>query len=188
MLRVALTGGVGSGKSTVADILRRLGAHVSQSDEIAREFMQPGQTVFRSIVDRFGRQVLSAAGQLDRAALADLAFTQGRLEELNAIVHPAVIATQTLWMEAVLAKEPRAIAVVESALVFETKYTAAASGDGGSAVPWRSRFDRIAVVTAPKPLRMDRYVRRVSQAGAQQDEHRAQLDFVRRAAAQSTLR
>lgn len=183
MLRVALTGGVGSGKSAAAVMLRTLGAQVSQSDEVGRALMQPGQSVFHDLVKHFGRSVLLVNGKLDRSALASIAFEQGRVEELNAIVHPAVIAAQAQWMERVGANDPCAVAVVESALVFETRHGADAAGQ--AAVPWRSRFDRIVVVAAPMEVRRSRYMQRILQGGTLSADA-ARADFDRRAAAQWT--
>jgi dephospho-CoA kinase len=173
---VGLTGGVGSGKSTIADMFSDLGARVSRSDEVGRAMMQPGQPVMQAIAAHFGPQVLTDAGTLDRAMLARIAFAEGRLEELNALVHPAVIAEQSRWMEAV-GVEPKAVAVVESALIFETKHGEAAAGQ--EAAPWRTRFDRIIVVTASEALRRTRYLAR---AGANRDA--AAADFDRRMQAQ----
>ena len=92
MLRVGLTGGLGSGKSTVAAMLRELGAEVIEADELGRALMEPGQPVYAEIVRVFGPEVVGPDGRLNRARLAELAFQGGRLNELNAIVHPAVIA------------------------------------------------------------------------------------------------
>ena len=83
MLRVGLTGSLGSGKSTVAAMLRELGAHVIEADELGRALMEPGQPVYSSIVEHFGQQVVSPDGQLNRARLAELAFREGRIEELE---------------------------------------------------------------------------------------------------------
>src|SRR5580658_10159211 len=116
MVRVGLTGGLGSGKSTVSRYLRELGAEVIEADEMGRELMEPGQPVFDEIVEVFGPEVIAADGHLDRARLADLAFRGGRLQELNAIVHPAVIVAQGDWMRAVFQRNPKAVAVIESAL------------------------------------------------------------------------
>src|SRR5579871_751349 len=99
MLRVGLTGGLGSGKSTVAARLRELGAHVIEADELGRALMEPGQSVYAEIVRVFGPEVVNADGKLNRARLAELAFRGGRLNELNAIVHPAAIEEQRAWME-----------------------------------------------------------------------------------------
>ena len=94
MLRVGLTGGLGSGKSTAARLFAALGAHVLQSDAIGRELMEPGQAVYAAIAAHFGDGVVLADGRLDRGKLARIAFADGRVEELNAIVHPAVIARE----------------------------------------------------------------------------------------------
>ena len=74
MLRVGLTGGLGSGKSTVAAALRELGAEVIEADELGRALMEPGQPVFSSIVEHFGPEVVGPDGRLNRARLAEMAF------------------------------------------------------------------------------------------------------------------
>ena len=128
MLRVGLTGGLGSGKSTVAEMLRELGAQVIEADALGRTLMEPGQPVFSSIVEHFGKDLIGSDGRLDRARLADLAFRQGRLQELNAIVHPPVIEAQARWMREVFARDRSAVAVIESALIFEVVRDARARG------------------------------------------------------------
>jgi dephospho-CoA kinase len=167
VLRVGLTGGLGSGKSTVADYLRELGAEVIEADELGRALMEPGQQVYAEIVNVFGPEVVSPDGRLNRARLAQLAFHGGRLNELNAIVHPAVIAAQQHWMEEVFARDPAAVAVVESALIFEVVRDARARGlQEGVLTHWRRRIDRIIVVTAPDEVKIARYVARISSEGA----------------------
>ncbi len=162
MLRVGLTGGLGSGKSTVAAELRRLGAQVIEADELGRALMEPGQAVYAEIVRVFGPEVVGADQRLNRAKLADLAFNQGRLEELNAIVHPAVIAAQRRWLDEVIVRDPGAVAVVESALIFEVERDARARGEReGVLADWRNRFDRIIVLTAPDEVKVARFVARV---------------------------
>jgi dephospho-CoA kinase len=74
MLRVGLTGGLGSGKSTVAGIFQELGAAVISADQLGRQLMQPGEPVYAAIVQTFGQAVVRADGSLDRKALAELAF------------------------------------------------------------------------------------------------------------------
>lgn len=163
MLRVGLTGGLGSGKSTVAAALRELGAHVIEADELGRALMEPGQAVYEEIVRVFGPEVAGSDGRLNRARLAELAFQGGRLQELNAIVHPAVIAAQQRWMDEVFAGDPAAVAVVESALIFEVERDARTRGEQESLVAdWRRRFDRIIVLTAPDELKVARYAARIS--------------------------
>ncbi len=167
MLRVGLTGGLGSGKSTVAAMLRELGAQDIEADALGRALMEPGQSVYAAIVERFGPQVVSPGGHLNRARLAELAFREGRLEELNAIVHPPVIEAQRRWMDEVFARDPSAVAVIESALIFEVARDARACDDRKSVLAdWRSRIDRIIVVTAPDDLKVARYAARIQTSGA----------------------
>ena len=81
----------------------RLGAHIIQADQIAHSLLQPGQPVYDEVVRRFGRAILNSDLTVNRAKLAEAAFGSGgkssRIEELNGIVHPAVIAKQEQWME-----------------------------------------------------------------------------------------
>ena len=160
MLRVGLTGGLGSGKSTVASFLRELGAEVIA---LGRQVMEPGQQVYQEIVSAFGPEVVGSDGRLNRARLAQLAFQDGRLNDLNAIVHPAVIAAQQTWVDAVFARDPAAVAVIESALIFEVVRDAQARGEkDGVLADWRRRIDRILLVTAPDDLKIARYVARIN--------------------------
>jgi len=167
MLRVGLTGGLGSGKSTVAAMLRALGAEVIEADELGRTLMEPGQPVYAEIVRKFGPETVGQDGRLNRARLAELAFQHGRVNELNAIVHPAVIAAQRRWMDEVFARNPGAVAVLESALIFEAERDARARGEVESVLAdWRRRIDRVVVVTAPDEVKIARYVARVSPTGS----------------------
>ncbi len=162
MLRVGLTGGLGSGKSTVATILSELGAHVIEADALGRQMMEPGQPVYDQIVRTFGPEVVGPDGHLNRPRLAELAFKGGRLDQLNSIVHPAVIAAQQHWMQQVFARDPNAVAVVESALIFEVVRDARARGErDGILADWRRRIDRIVLVTAPDELKVARYISRI---------------------------
>jgi dephospho-CoA kinase len=176
MLRVGLTGGLGSGKSTATQRFAELGAVVFSADEIGRQLMQPGDAVYAAIVKRFGAGVVSRdgtdgspCGTLDRAALARIAFggaekDAGRLEELNAIVHPAVIARQAELIEEVAARDANAVVIVESALIFETKF----AGEGG----WRRRFDRLIFVKASEELKIARFVARATGGKTLTEEER----------------
>jgi len=159
MLRVGLTGGLGSGKSSAAAMFAAHGAHVLSADEIGRGLMQPGQAVYAAIVEHFGDSVVAPDGSLDRAALARIAFGPkeeggGRAEELNAIVHPATIARQAEMIEEIGARNPHAVAIVESALIFETKF----GGEGG----WQKRFDKVIFVRASEELKIARFLRRTA--------------------------
>jgi dephospho-CoA kinase len=171
MLRVGLTGGLGSGKSTVADCLRELGAEVVEADELGRALMEPGQAVFSEIVKHFGPEVVGPDGRLNRARLAEMVFQADRgsqrLEELNAIVHPAVIEAQRQWTDEVFARNPAAVAVIESALIFEVERDARARGEKETVLAdWRRRIDRIVVVTAPDEFKIARYAERICPPGA----------------------
>jgi dephospho-CoA kinase len=165
MLRVGLTGGLGSGKSTAARMFAAHGAYLLSSDEVGREMMQPGQAVYAAIVAHFGDSIVAADGSLDRAALARIAFEGGRIEELNAIVHPATIARQTKIIEEINARDPGAVIILESALIFETKH-----GDG-----LRERFDKIIVVIAPTELKIARFIERAAGNTAVSHERREAL-------------
>jgi dephospho-CoA kinase len=168
MLRVGLTGGLGSGKSTAAQLFASHGAHILQADAIGRELMDPGQAVYANIVAHFGKEVVLPGGQLDRNALAQIAFTDGRVEELNAIVHPAAIARQAELSDEIFACDPAAVVIAESALIFETNYSETSHGGSSQAankVRWSARFDRLILVTAPEEVKIARFVAR-SAAGA----------------------
>jgi dephospho-CoA kinase len=170
VLRVGLTGNLGSGKSTVAAMLRSLGAEVIEADALGRALMEPGQPVYDEIVETFGPEVVAPDGRLDRSKLAALAFSpkseRAGLDELNAIVHPAVIAAQGDWMREVFERNPKAIAVVESALIFEVERDARLRGESEGVIAyWRRRFDRMITVTAPEDVKIARYVARLSPNG-----------------------
>jgi dephospho-CoA kinase len=166
MLRVGLTGGLGSGKSTVAAMLRELGAEIIEADELGRAIMEPGQSAYAEIIRVFGPEVVLANGRLDRPRLAELAF-----KELNAIIHPAVIEAQRQWMEQLFARDPAAVAVVVSALIFEVERDARAAGDVNPILAdFRKRIDRIVLVTAPDEEKIARYVARACAAGMDREK------------------
>ena len=160
MLKVGLTGGIASGKSLVGEMFVAQGAHLVQADRIAHELMQPGQSVYDEVVRHFGRDILHPDGSVNRAKLAQLAFDstpsaeQGgkpappssRVEELNRIVHPAVIRRQEEWMAEMGRQDPHAVAIVEAALILEA----------GAA----KRFDRLIVVTCSEEQRAARFAAR----------------------------
>lgn len=178
MLRVGLTGGLGSGKSTVAALFREHGAIILEADAIARELMQPGHAVYDLIVERFGPAVVQPDGSLNRRRLAEIAFREGHLAEMNRIIHPPTIAEQERRMREIFARDPRAVVVVESALIFEAEA-------GGSAPGWRQRFDRIVLVTAPDDLKIQRFLARMLPRDAGEEQRvQAERDARARLAAQ----
>src|SRR5579864_374965 len=107
MLRVGLTGGIASGKSVIGEMFVQLGADLIEADRIAHELMQPGQAVYGEVVRKFGLEILDPNGTVNRARLAEAAFgrpgakSRSRIQELNRIVHPAVLARQEQWMDEV---------------------------------------------------------------------------------------
>ena len=146
MLRVGLTGGVACGKTTVARMLRERGAYTLLADRLAHDLMRPGETVYAGVVERFGSGILNEDGTISRPKLAELAFA-GRIQELNALVHPAVLEAEDRWMDEVGRRDPAAITVCEAALLYEA---------GG-----HQRFDRIIVVTCPFESKVRRFAQRV---------------------------
>ncbi len=153
MLRVGLTGSLGSGKSTAAQLFAARGAHVLNADGIGRELMQPGQPVYAAIVERFGKSILLPDQKLDRPAIARIVFSdKAALRDLNAIVHPSTLVRQAELVAKIAAADPYAIAIIESALIFETVH----SGPKG----WRSRFDRVILIIAPEADRIARFIER----------------------------
>jgi dephospho-CoA kinase len=146
MLKVGLTGGVACGKSTVGEMFVHLGAHLVKADEIAHGLMSPGHEVYDRVVATFGPEILDENGVINRPRLADKAFPSGRIGELNAIVHPAVIAAQETWMEEQFCRDPKAVAIVEAALILES----------GS----YKRFDRLITVVCTMEQKVERFSRR----------------------------
>src|SRR5271156_1946757 len=163
MLRVGLTGGLGSGKSTVAALFEQLGAAVIAADQLGRQLMQPGEPVYAAIVRAFGLAVVRGDGLLNRKALAELAFQHNQADALNHIVHPAVVAAEEQWMRGIFAADPARVAIVESALIFEVEKWGPAPG-------WVQRFDKLILVTVPDTLKIARFVARmVAHEGAEAD-------------------
>ena len=120
MLKVGLTGGIGTGKTTVARMFADLSCDVLDADSITRSLFAPGQPVNRAVVEAFGPTVVAPDGSINRAVLGELIFHDSALrEKLNSIVHPAIIQRQAAWGQEVAAQDPRAIAIVEAALMVE---------------------------------------------------------------------
>jgi len=118
VLVLGLTGGIGSGKSTVSALLAAKGAVVVDADEVVREQQRPGTPVFDAMVERFGPGIVGADGTLDRAVVADIVFADPKaLEDLNSIVHPAVGAAIARRMEALSSTD--AVVVLDVPLLVE---------------------------------------------------------------------
>ena len=144
MISAGLTGGIGSGKSVVAKMFAARGAATIDSDEIGRGLMQPGNVVYDRIVSGFGPEVVLSNGQLNRAKLAEIVFHDlERLKHLNAIVHAPVLREIDRQIFAQRQKNPNAIVVVESAVLFE------AGQD--------RRFDKMVVAWCRPEQQVERY-------------------------------
>jgi len=166
LLKVGLTGGISSGKSVIGEMFAALGAYVIQSDIVAHQLLQPGEAVYDTVVAQFGTGILNPDRSVNRARLAELAFGQpSRIQELNKIVHPAVIEHENRWMDDLTKKDPRAIAIVEAALILEA----------GS----HKRFDRLIVVTCRPEQRIERWASKMKV-----DLESARREVTRRMAAQ----
>ena len=141
---IALTGGIASGKSTIAARLEALGAVVVDADALSREVVEPGEPALAAIRDAFGDGVLLPDGRLDRPALGRIVFTdEAARARLNAIVHPAVIARSHELFRAALERDPDAVVVYDVPLID-------ARGVG--------EFERVVVADAPVATRVRRLV------------------------------
>ena len=120
MKLVALTGGIASGKSTVARMLRERGAEVVDADLLAREVVRPGEPALREIAEAFGPEVLLPTGELDRKKLAEQVFSDpARRARLNAIVHPRVRERMRQAVEEIRKRRPEAVVVLDVPLLFD---------------------------------------------------------------------
>jgi dephospho-CoA kinase len=121
MLRVGLTGGLATGKTFVGRALADLGCHLLQADELGHAALDPEGGAYQGAIDAFGREILDSGGRIDRRRLGLRVFASPEdLARLNALVHPVVIAQQQTWFEELERRDPRAIGVVEAAILIET--------------------------------------------------------------------
>jgi dephospho-CoA kinase len=156
VLRIGLTGGIGSGKSTVSALLAALGAVIVDADRIAREVVEPGTPGLARVAETFGEQVLAADGSLDRAALAAVVFADPEARrQLDGIVHPLVRARAS---DLAAAAPPDAVVVNDVPLLVET----------GQA----SSYDLVLVVEADPETRVSRLVQR----GLTAEDARARME------------
>ena len=142
MIKVGLTGGIGSGKSIVARIFQVLGIPVFNSDQAARDLMESDPDLKNALFDRFGSSVY-IDGKLDRKKLGSIVFNDPQaLKDLNSLVHPAVRKAFSKWAD----RQNSQYVLMESAILAET---------GG-----HRNFDRTIVVSAPEDLRVQRVMKR----------------------------
>jgi dephospho-CoA kinase len=147
MMLVGLTGGVATGKSTVAKMFKRCGAAVIDADELARDVVKPGKPAWREIVALFGKTVLSQDRSLNRQALGSIVFrNQKKRRQLERIIHPRVAREQIRLTKSIARKHPKAIVIYEVPLLFEAGVD--------------KRADKIIVVTADRKTQIARLKKR----------------------------
>ncbi|HZD66081.1 MAG TPA: dephospho-CoA kinase [Acidimicrobiales bacterium] len=158
MLAVGLTGGIGSGKSTVADLFADRGAVIVDADQVAREVVAPGGPAYAGVVERFGEGILDGDGQVDRQALARIVFDDpAALADLNGLTHPAVADV----IGGRLAEE----AASDHVVVLAIPLLAEGRRD-------RYRLDAVIVVDAPPEVALARLIR---ERGMAEEEARARM-------------
>ncbi len=146
-LRIGLTGGLASGKTSVAEMFASRGAYLMYADNVAHELMEPGQAVYEEVVRHFGDSIVNSNGTINRSSLAALAFEGNRIQELNAIVHPAVTVRMHEWFAEMTQFDPKGILMFEAALILE-------AGMG-------KYFDKLVVVTSNRQQKLERFAQRV---------------------------
>lgn len=147
MLKVGLTGGIGTGKSHVAKIFIELGCYVFDADKIARQVVEPGEVGFEKVVAEFGKEILAEDGTIDRAKLGQIVFSSPeKREKLNQILHPIIIAKQDSLISETIDQDPNAIVIIDAALMIET----------GS----YKRFDKLIVVYCDRESQIERVMKR----------------------------
>ncbi len=168
MIKIGLTGGIASGKSSVSRMFTELGAHTIDADELAHELIVPGGPAYDEVVEKFGDGILNPDKTVNRAKLAELAFDKKRprIYELNRILHPGVILRYEKWMDDVEKQQPNAIVMLEAALLLEAGL--------------RRRFNKIIVVTLKQQQRIERWAQRYNV-----DPETARLEVTRRMMAQA---
>ena len=155
MLKIGLTGGIGSGKSTVAKVFEVLGIPVYYADDAAKRMMNEDEGLKQKIKQQFGEEVYDN-GKLNRKALAEIVFNApGKLDQLNARTHPATSAGAERWMQ----QQTTPYCIKEAALIFES----------GA----QEHLDYVIGVTAPAPLRIQRTMQR---DGVSREEVMARMD------------
>ena len=149
MVIVGLTGGIGSGKSTVARMLKDEGAHVIDFDYLARRVVEPDKPAWRDIVDYFGPEILSSDGTVNRSALAKIVFSDDkRRKVLEGFTHPRIFEEKDALIRAIKEKDPCSIAIVDVPLLFE--------------LDLRDMFDKVILAYVPRAMQ----IRRVLKKGA----------------------
>ena len=143
MILVGLTGGVATGKTTVARVLKQRGAVIIDADELAREAVKPGKPAWREIIHRFGKGILNRDQTINRQALGAMVFhDRSQLRMLERIIHPRVAREQARLTKQAAKKDPKAVVIYDVPLLFEAGID--------------KRVDRIIVVTADRQTQIAR--------------------------------
>jgi len=160
MLRVALTGGIATGKSSVGQMFVKLGCHLIDSDRITHQLFEPGQSVHNAVVNAFGARILASDGTINRRILGDIVFREDpeARKKLNSLVHPAVIQRQQDWLKEVQENDPTGIAIVDAALMIE--------------VGTYKNYDKVIVVVCRPEVQKQRLMQR---SGLKEDEIDARI-------------
>ncbi len=147
MILVGLTGGIATGKSTVAKLFKQCGAIVIDADELAREVVEPGKPAWRAIVRTFGKSILGPDRSLDRHALGTIVFgNRTKLRQLERIIHPRVAREQQRLVRRIAKRKPLAVVIYEVPLLFEAGVD--------------KRVDKIIVVTTDRNTQIARLKKR----------------------------
>ncbi|MCQ6559880.1 dephospho-CoA kinase [Paenibacillus mendelii] len=147
-MKLGLTGGIASGKSTVSAMLVKLGAKLVDADQVAREVVLPGEPALEQVVARFGQAVLNEDGTLNRSKLGSLVFTPDKqnLKDLEAILHPAIRARMQERMDAYLKEDPNLLVIADIPLLYETNQA--------------GLYDAVMVVYVPPEKQLQRLMER----------------------------
>lgn len=160
MLRVGLTGGIASGKSSVARVFSDLGAHVLDADRISRDLVPPGSPALSRIARAFGKELLRPDGTLDRAALGSIVFADlGKRRVLEGILHPLILDEIDRRVQLLETSDPQGLVVIEAALILE--------------LGREREFDALVVVWADEEQQQQRMMRRDNLSA---EEARRRLD------------
>ena len=155
---IGLTGGIGTGKTSVADMLSELGAAVVDADKVGHEAYRPGADAWRAVVDAFGKGILTGDGEIDRKKLGAIVFGDpAELAKLNSIMHPRMYRMMEGRLEE-LRSDGCKSAVIEAALLIEAD--------------WQPLTDEVWVVTAPED---DAVMRTATRSGLSEDAVRARI-------------
>ena len=147
MVVVGLTGGLASGKTTVAKIFQSLGARIIDADELARAVVKPGKPAWKDVIKEFGTQVLTADNTINRQALAEIVFkSPKKLHLLQTIIHPRVAREQAKQVKNIQHEDPHAVIIYDAALLLEARA--------------HRRMDHVMVVTADRATQLARACRR----------------------------